>query len=362
MADLSPNAKTDALKRRSTRIVQAVPLTVTGVDALGRPFEERTSTVDHQLPRLPLPVQALRAQEHVGDARSPASGAGRPPRQVRARVMWIQRPRTVRELFQVGVELEVPGNFWGIAFCPPDWFPFPDSEAELHAPSAESPTLHEQPLEALPEAAEAFSGSREQAPAANNVREMPLASPIAGATELSQTLERQLERLVDEARQQLRLAVREQAAEVVSAEAQPLLASLQNQLQEAVERSAQVAAATAAEQAVRNAVGNAEATAEARLRELIDRSKDELGRNLEQHYQKLEARSVELGAEQRESFEQQFQSRAQQQLDELAAAAADSRNTLERSRENLEALHRQAEESVSAALAGRRPAPPGASR
>src|SRR5574337_1231800 len=32
-------------KRRSTRIVQAVPLVVTGVDALGRPFQERTSTL-----------------------------------------------------------------------------------------------------------------------------------------------------------------------------------------------------------------------------------------------------------------------------------------------------------------------------
>src|SRR5580704_2398535 len=32
-------------KRRSKRIMQAVPLAVTGVDALGRPFTERTSTL-----------------------------------------------------------------------------------------------------------------------------------------------------------------------------------------------------------------------------------------------------------------------------------------------------------------------------
>ena len=37
--DLGPH------KRRSTRIVQAVPLAVTGVDALGRPFTERASTL-----------------------------------------------------------------------------------------------------------------------------------------------------------------------------------------------------------------------------------------------------------------------------------------------------------------------------
>src|ERR1700683_5526012 len=32
-------------KRRSTRIVQAVPITISGVDALGQPFKERTTTV-----------------------------------------------------------------------------------------------------------------------------------------------------------------------------------------------------------------------------------------------------------------------------------------------------------------------------
>src|SRR5260370_20455240 len=36
---------TELRKRRSTRIVQAVPLVVTGVDALGRPFVERTSSL-----------------------------------------------------------------------------------------------------------------------------------------------------------------------------------------------------------------------------------------------------------------------------------------------------------------------------
>ncbi len=49
MADMpnegAVNANTELRKRRSTRIVQAVPLVVTGVDALGRPFAERTSTL-----------------------------------------------------------------------------------------------------------------------------------------------------------------------------------------------------------------------------------------------------------------------------------------------------------------------------
>ncbi len=45
MADSAADARVEAQKRRSTRISQAVPITVIGVDALGRPFQERTSTV-----------------------------------------------------------------------------------------------------------------------------------------------------------------------------------------------------------------------------------------------------------------------------------------------------------------------------
>src|SRR6516162_8254195 len=44
-SDGAVNASSELRKRRSTRIVQAVPLVVTGVDALGRPFAERTSTL-----------------------------------------------------------------------------------------------------------------------------------------------------------------------------------------------------------------------------------------------------------------------------------------------------------------------------
>jgi PilZ domain len=106
-------------KRRSTRIVQAVPITVTGTDALGQPFKERTTTVmvnchgckyqsKHYVPKNSM-VQL--------DIPRPEGG----PFHTQGRVVWVQRPRTVRELFQIGLEFEVPGNFWGIAFPPEDW-------------------------------------------------------------------------------------------------------------------------------------------------------------------------------------------------------------------------------------------------
>ena len=119
MTDSLQSADPGTQKRRSTRIVQAVPITVTGTDALGQPFKERTTTVmvnchgckyqsKHYVPKNSLVTL---------DIPRPEGG----PFHTQGRVVWVQRPRTVRELFQIGLEFEVPGNFWGIAFPPEDW-------------------------------------------------------------------------------------------------------------------------------------------------------------------------------------------------------------------------------------------------
>src|ERR1700733_5066811 len=122
LSETAVNTGSDLRKRRSTRIVQAVPLQVTGVDALGRPFVERTSS-------LILNCHGCRFQSKHDVLKNmwvmlevPNPQEGEPPRTVRGRVAWIQRPRTVRQLFQVALELEAPGNVWGIAFPPEDWF------------------------------------------------------------------------------------------------------------------------------------------------------------------------------------------------------------------------------------------------
>src|SRR5712692_53309 len=128
MSDAVANASAELRKRRSTRIVQAVPLQVTGVDALGRPFVERTSS-------LILNCHGCRYQSKHYVLKNmwvrleiPHPEADQAPREVRGRVAWIQRPRTVRQLFQVALELEVPGNVWGIGFPPEDWFAFKEVE------------------------------------------------------------------------------------------------------------------------------------------------------------------------------------------------------------------------------------------
>jgi len=108
----------DLQRRRSERISKSLPLTVRGIDLLGQPFEERTSTValnlhgcryvsKHHLPKntwVTLEVPQESRRHHV-----------------RARVAWIQRPHSVREFFQIAVELETPANIWNVTDPPTSW-------------------------------------------------------------------------------------------------------------------------------------------------------------------------------------------------------------------------------------------------
>ena len=95
------NAGEELRKRRSSRIVQAVPLLVKGVDALGRPFVERTSSLIINCHGCRYQSKHYVLKNMWVTLEIPHPETGQLPRQVRGRVAWIQRPRTVRQLFQV---------------------------------------------------------------------------------------------------------------------------------------------------------------------------------------------------------------------------------------------------------------------
>ncbi|HLZ92473.1 MAG TPA: hypothetical protein VKQ28_12205 [Candidatus Acidoferrum sp.] len=222
------SATAELRKRRSTRIVQAVPLTVAGVDALGRTFTERTSTLIINCHGCRYQSKHYVLKNMWVTLEVPHPETGLPPRTVRGRVAWIQRPRTVRQLFQVALELEVAGNAWGIAFPPPDWFAFPDSAhavAELGA--ARAPERAPHPAEAephrethSPEGEADFNLPLSDADLGQETpSERPRAFPaLANTTDASMQLARQVARLLADARQQIHAAAREAAAQAVSAQ------------------------------------------------------------------------------------------------------------------------------------------------
>jgi len=301
VSDSIPNPEADAQKRRTTRIVQAVPLTVTGIDALGRTFQERTSTLIINCHGCRYQSKHYVLKNMWVTLEVPHNEPGHDPRVVRARVTWIQRPRTVRELFQVGVELEVTGNIWGIAFPPEDWFLFPESTSVPVRPVEEESAGPERPAEDW-----GSEVAPSQEPAAveenNNVRVLPL----PGGTEESIPFANQMARLGVEAKQEMQNTVRETATRAVAAETRPLLAALQGQLKDAAEKSVEAAIAAHFERMQRDARELLQSEREASLAALRAEWSREVDRRIADARQQIDAHLGQVERARQAEFEQQI--------------------------------------------------------
>lgn len=225
------NAGEELRKRRSSRIVQAVPLVVTGVDALGRPFVERTSSLIINCHGCRYQSKHYVLKNMWVTLEIPHAEAGQPPRHVRGRVAWIQRPRTVRQLFQVALELELPGNVWGIGFPPEDWGNFTltagtrsyaakeqDIILPLAGNSQEKLADGQSSLE--PELPSPGIGSPAIGPPAIGTDTLHILPPPTSTTDASLQLARQVARLIADAKQQISAAARDAAAQAVASEQQ----------------------------------------------------------------------------------------------------------------------------------------------
>ena len=345
------NTTEELRKRRSTRIVQAVPLMVTGVDALGRPFAERTSTLIINCHGCRYQSKHYVLKNMWVNLEVPHPEQGHPPRRVRGKVAWIQRPRTVRQLFQVALELEAPGNAWGIAFPPDDWFGFPEenkfasnpASAMDLPPSTGVPTHGEMPLPIV----EAEPGVATP----DNVRVFP--AP-ASATDASLQLARQLARLLAEAKQQIQSAAKEAATHAVASERR--LSGEEWERKYTAFRE-EVARETA------QAIGTIQEETEVRARTAqaaaAESLKDELPRwlapQLEQLTHELMAHLAREGALQRDQHEKQLAG-AQDTLQALCSQAEEAAAKLRTHAEQVEseaaarveAIRQQAEQAAGA--------------
>jgi len=327
------NPNTDLRKRRSTRIVQAVPLVVTGVDALGRPFAERTSTLIINCHGCRYQSKHYVLKNMWVNLEVPHPEPGHAPRRVRGKVAWIQRPRTVRQLFQVALELETPGNAWGIAFPPDDWFGFPQEEKPMmsHAAAAGAETLPSMPPSAVGEMPLPLVEAEAGVAGPDNLRVFP--AP-ASATDASLQLARQVARLLAEAKQQIHAAAREAAVQAVNVERR--LASEEWEHKYTNFRE-EVARETA------HAVGVIQEESEARARTAqaaaAESLKNELPRwlapQLEQLTHELTATLAREGAAQRDQHEKQLSS-AQETLQTLSAQAEEAAAKLRVQAEQIE--------------------------
>lgn len=132
-------AENGAEKRRSTRVVRAVPITVVGTDALGKMFHERTTTVMVDCYGCKYESKNYAPKDSIIELEIPPLDSLKPARTARGRVVWVQRPRSHREQYQVALELEVAGNIWGVSPAPQDWFAHPDDHKVVATPEAIEP-------------------------------------------------------------------------------------------------------------------------------------------------------------------------------------------------------------------------------
>ncbi len=295
------NVGEELRKRRSSRIVQAVPLVVTGVDALGRAFAERTSSLIINCHGCRYQSKHYVLKNMWVKLEIPHPEAGQPPRQVRGRVAWIQRPRTVRQLFQVALELELPGNVWGIGFPPEDWGNFA-APANLRnhstAKDEETSTLPERLMDVPAATVEA-----EIPPPAIGADTLHLMPSPASTTDASLQLARQVARLIADAKQQINAAAREAAAQAVAAEYRA--ASEQWEQKFAATRADMASAAgRAIGQVQRESEDRRRAVHSAAAKALQDELPKWLTPHLEQLTKELAASISKVGAEQRALQEQ----------------------------------------------------------
>jgi hypothetical protein len=347
------NSTSELRKRRSTRIVQAVPLQVTGVDALGRPFMERTSS-------LILNCHGCRYQSKHYVLKNmwvklevPHAEADQPPRTVRGRVAWIQRPRTVRQFFQVALELESPGNVWGIAFPPEDWFAPTDAEKAQAAAAAHGSSPVNVPLPSLtPPAMPADSSETEfhvsltepepSSPTSpDNVRVFP--SP-ASTTDASLQLARHVTRLLAEARQQIQAAAREAAAQAVSAERRSSAEQWEHKVAEARESLSQELS-QAIDRIQEESQTRSRTAHEAAAAALQEELPKRLSPQLEELTRHLAARLSEEGLAQRSEHEEQLTSAAEN----LSEVVQQAEETVMRLRTAAEQIETQVAARVEAA-------------
>ena len=332
-SDSAVNANMELRKRRSTRIVQAVPLVITGVDALGRPFAERTSTLIINCHGCRYQSKHYVLKNMWVTLEVPHPDPGKSPLRVRGKVAWIQRPRTVRQLFQVALELDVPGNAWGIAFPPDDWFSFPEEGQGPFFPNAVAPPdltgagLPSVPGEATMQPLESQSGTG----APDNLRVFPTPG---SATDTSMQLARQVARLLAEAKQQIQAAARDAAVQAATAERRQATEQWE---QKYLAFRDEVAKETA--HAVGSIQEESQTQARAAQAAAAEALKNELPRwlapQLEQLTNELTAQLAREGAIQRDQHEKQLSS-AQEMLQILCSQAEEVGSKLRKQAEIVE--------------------------
>jgi hypothetical protein len=188
----------------------------------------------------------------------------------------------VRELFQIGLEFEIAGNVWGIAFPPEDWTAYPDEYAPEFPVPVDAPAApHAKAAAPTPQQAQpAVPPEKAEAPAARASTPVPpagstastSATPItpetspadakihvmpAPAQDSQLAVAKQMAKMVAEAKQNLDKTLRQGAEAAINEEMTVVRQQLDVQLHDAVEKAIKVSMERVSESAVKKVVQQA---------------------------------------------------------------------------------------------------------
>lgn len=330
MNEASASRDPNVEKRRSTRVAQAVPAVVTGMDAFGRPFKEHTTTltVNCHGCRYPskhyVPKNSAVTLE-IGPVETQSS-----PRTVLGRVAWVQRPRTIREPFQIGMEFETAGNVWEIGLPPEDWFPpsaTPEGKIsgvlEMSSVSETARSSAERTGTASSFPASSTDAADATAPAtvifpARTTAERPHETESSAASDPAHhspqvALAWQLDQMIAEAKETLGKTVRREAQTAVNEEMTFVRQQIETQIHDAVERAIRISMERASEAAAKKIVQQTadrttaiveewRKTADARAEELDGKLRQAVQEDLAKASEEFEAKSAETQQAARESL------------------------------------------------------------
>lgn len=221
--------------RRSTRVNRAIPVVIAGVDSFRGPYQEEVSTIavschgcryESKYEVLPEASVILQLNPKTPDSK---------PISTRGRVKWTKRPPESGGLFQTAIELEQPGNIWGIDSPPSDWLPF------LAQRPVESDTTKAKQVAVLrptpgADARAAAGDPRTKAAGSRPAEANPPAAPASAARPAGQPVgqlmggfQQQMEKMLSEVAD---AAVRERTAALLSEVRTQLRAEVQHLLAE----------------------------------------------------------------------------------------------------------------------------------
>ncbi len=309
--------------RRSTRIERSVPLIVFGQNRLGEPFVERTVSTSINLHGCRYPsrhdygVGSWVTLQVVGLNVEP-----KPPA-VRARVRSVHTSQSSRELQQVGVELESPGNVWGIVTPPQDWMTAGGANATMaQFATAVAPALEPLPTTVKPDELPATAEHKMA-----EIATFPSPSPVASKPPAPKLAEAPKPQRV-----------------VITPDG--LINALQGKLQQAAEKAVQAAVAKKVDEAVREALSTIDDVRNSSVREieeLFPTRVEALKLSSKQDF------SGEIASQWKEQMEK-YRGQAEEMAQRLEKQAAELRRELAKSQEFLERMQREGEPQIHARL------------